>query len=98
MSTSLLVAAADLGPVAEQVATFIGILKDHLRLGPSNAKAVRGFVKLITDLPYEAEFEDTRKDYPVDRYGDDYMRYIIEKPTGFKPDYADDVIEYLDTT
>lgn len=98
MSTSLLVAGADLGPVAEQVATFIGILKDHLRLGPSNAKAVRVFVKLITDLPYEAEFEDTCKDYPVDRYGDDYMRYIIEKPTGFKPDYADDVIEYLDTT
>lgn len=91
-------AGADLGTVAEQVAAFIGILKDHLRLGPSNAKAVRGFVKLITSLPYEAEFEDTRKDYPVDRYGDDYMRYIIEKPTGFKPDYADDVIEYLDTT
>lgn len=98
MSTSLLVAAADLGTVAEQVATFVGILKDHLRLGASNAKAVRTFVKLVTNLPYEAGFEDTRKDYPVDRYGDDYMRYIIEKPTGFKPDYADDVIEYLDTT
>lgn len=98
MATSLLAELTFVGTVADQVARFITILKDHLRLGNSNAKAVRTFVKLVTKLPYDADFEDTRKDYPVDRWGDDYMRFIIEKPTGFKSDYADEILEYLDTT
>ncbi|OFI54072.1 ABC-three component system protein [Corynebacterium diphtheriae] len=98
MATSLLAELTFVGTIADQVARFITILKDHLRLGNSNAKAVRTFVKLVTKLPYDADFEDTRKDYPVDRWGDDYMRFIIEKPTGFKSDYADEILEYLDTT
>ena len=99
LSTSLLVAAdTALGSVAEQIADFIKILGEHLRLGSSNADIARIFVELITDLPYEAKFEDTRKDYPVDRYGDATMRYIIEKPSGLQPDYADQILDYLDTT
>lgn len=98
MATSLLANPAALGAVAEQVATFIKILNEYLALGKANAKVVRSFVKLVTKLPYDADFEDTRKDYPVDRWGDDYMRSIIERPTGFKPDYADEILDYLDTT
>ncbi|MDK7699096.1 ABC-three component system protein [Cutibacterium avidum] len=98
MATSLLADPAALGTVAEQVATFLKILKDNIGRGKANAKAVRSFVKLVTKLPYDAELEDTRKEYPVDRWGDDYMRAIIEKPTGFKPEYANEILDYLDTT
>lgn len=62
MSTSLSVAKTDLGTVAEQAATFIGILQYHLRLGPSNAKAVRKHELIQTmAIKNATQYKETRK-------------------------------------
>lgn len=94
-TTTLLDPLPDSRTVASRVQTLLRTLNKHLQLGSSNAKATRKLVDLITALPLGADFEDTKGDYPVYKWGDDYMRAIVETPTGFKPDYADDTVEKI---
>lgn len=76
---------------------FFAILRKYLRLPNSDIKAVRYFVSLIVNEPYYVGKDEAKK-YPIHHLGDVSMRYVVEKPTGFSTDYANLILDYLDTT